>query len=51
MKVLNTAYVPQEITVNQFEHVVASISAGSGLGFTDVDLPSEGKNHNKALHI
>lgn len=51
MKLLNMAYVPQEITVNQFEHVVANISAGSGLGFTDSDLPPEGKNHNKALHI
>lgn len=51
MKLLNTAYVPHEISVNQFENVVANISAGNGLGFTDSDLPPEGKAHNKALHI
>lgn len=43
--------MPQNITVNQLEGVVASISADIGLGFTDFDLPPEGHNHNKALHI
>lgn len=28
-----------------------SISADNGLGFMDLDLPLEGHNHNKALHI
>ena len=37
--------------MNQFEHVVNNITAGNGLGFTDSDLPAEGRNHNKALHI
>lgn len=30
---------------------MASISADNGLGFTDFDLPPEGCNHNKAMHI
>src|ERR1043165_1881374 len=51
MKLLKNAFVPQEITVGQFETVCASISAGNGLGFTDFDLPPKGRNHNKALHI
>src|ERR1044072_6425831 len=51
MKLLKNSFVPQEITVGQFETVCASISAGNGLGFTDFDLPPEGHNHNKALHI
>jgi hypothetical protein len=51
MKLLKNAFVPQEITVGQFETVCASISAENGLGFTDFDLPPEGRNHNKALHI
>lgn len=51
MKLLNSAFVPQEISVNQFEGVIANITAGTGLGFTDFDLPPKGKNHNKALHI
>lgn len=37
--------------MNQFETVVANISASSCLGFNDDELPSEGRNHNKALHI
>lgn len=51
MKLLNTAYVSHEISVNQFENMVANISAGNGLGFTDFDLPPEGEAHNKELHI
>src|ERR1044072_8530376 len=51
MKLLKNAFVPQEIIVGQFETVCASRSSGNGLGFTDFDLPPEGRNHNKALHI
>lgn len=51
MKLLSTAYVPQEISVNQLEGVISSISAENGLGFTNADLLREGLNHNKALHI
>lgn len=51
MKLLSSAFMPQNITVNQLEGVVASISADNGLGFTNFDLPPEGRNHNKALHI
>ena len=51
LKLLNSAFVPHEISVNQFETVVANITAGNGLGFTDFDLPPEGRNHNNALHI
>ncbi|KAI5396366.1 hypothetical protein KIW84_062534 [Lathyrus oleraceus] len=51
LKVLNMAYVPPEITVNQLESVVSNVNASWGLGFTDNDLTPEGRNHNKALHI
>ncbi|KAI5384969.1 hypothetical protein KIW84_071820 [Lathyrus oleraceus] len=51
LKMLNLAYVPQEISVNQFEGVIANVSTRHGLGFTDLDLTPEGRNHNKALHI
>ncbi|XP_058745783.1 uncharacterized protein LOC131618617 [Vicia villosa] len=43
--------IKKKISVNQLEGVVSNINAGNGLGFTDADLPSEGRNHNKALHI
>ena len=51
MKLLKNAFVPHEITVNQFENVCVNIYAGNGLGFTDFDLPPEGPDHNKELHI
>ncbi|XP_050897519.1 uncharacterized protein LOC127104375 [Lathyrus oleraceus] len=51
MKLLSYAFVLQNITVNQLEGVVASISADNDLSFTDFDLPPEGRNHKKALHI
>ncbi|XP_058754437.1 uncharacterized protein LOC131627615 [Vicia villosa] len=51
LRLLSAAFVPPEISVNQLEGVVSNINAGNGLGFTDADLPSEGRNHNRALHI
>lgn len=51
MKLLSSAFVPQNINVNQLEWVVASIPVDNGLDFTNSDLPLEGRNHNKALHI
>ncbi|KAI5410284.1 hypothetical protein KIW84_055689 [Lathyrus oleraceus] len=51
LKMLNLAYVPQEISVNQLEGVMANVSTRHGVGFTNLDLPPEGQDHNKALHI
>ncbi|XP_050876821.1 uncharacterized protein LOC127080547 [Lathyrus oleraceus] len=51
LKVLNTAHVIQDITVDQFDDVVANITASRYLGFNKAELPPEGKAHNKALHI
>lgn len=51
MKFLRAAHVPQEISMNQFEVLVANISARSCLGFNDDELSPEGRNHNKVLHI
>lgn len=48
---LRVVHVPQEIFVCQFEGVVNNISVSRSLGFSDDELPSEGRNHNKALHI
>jgi hypothetical protein len=51
LKILRKAYVPQEITINQLETVVSNVHASHGLGFTDLDLTVDGRNHNRALHI
>ncbi|XP_058732797.1 uncharacterized protein LOC131604369 [Vicia villosa] len=51
MKILNAAHVTKDITVNQFDGMVANLTAGACLSFSDHELPSQGKEHNKALHI
>src|SRR3954463_1012799 len=51
MKILNAAHVTKDITVNQFDGMVANLTAGACLGFSDNELPLQGRSHNKALHI
>lgn len=51
VKLLKVSNVLEEISVCQFEAVVNNISASVNLGFNDEEFPSEGRNHNKALHI
>lgn len=51
MKVLNITHVMQDISVDQFDDVVANIFASRYLGFNEAKLTVEGHNYNKALHI
>ncbi|XP_058742506.1 uncharacterized protein LOC131615002 [Vicia villosa] len=51
MKILSAAHVTKDITVNQFDGMVANLTAGTCLSFSEHELPSQGKEHNKALHI
>ncbi|GAU52036.1 hypothetical protein TSUD_418760, partial [Trifolium subterraneum] len=51
LKVLNEAHVTRDITVDQFDGVVSNITASGYLGFSEDELPTEGHNHNRALHI
>ena len=51
MRILHGSHVNPEISVAQFEGVVTNISAGNCLGFSDDELPPEGRAHNKVLHI
>ena len=40
-----------DVTVDQFDHIVANITSCNNLSFYDEELPEEGRNHNLALHI
>jgi len=51
MKVLSQAYVDHDVTLGQFGNIVGNVTTCNSLGFSDEDLPTEGKNHNLALHI
>ncbi|XP_050898120.1 uncharacterized protein LOC127105008 [Lathyrus oleraceus] len=51
LRIIKKSEYKLEITVNQIETVVSSVNVSHGLGFTDLDLIVDGRNHNKALHI
>ncbi|XP_073223454.1 uncharacterized protein [Cicer arietinum] len=51
MKILNEAHVTHDITVDKFGGIINNITANNHLTFTDDELSTEGRGHNKALHI
>ncbi|XP_017428581.2 uncharacterized protein LOC108336620 [Vigna angularis] len=51
MKILSEAHVEQGISLNKFEGIVGNIVANNYLTFTDEEIPTEGRGHNKALHV
>ncbi|XP_034932830.1 uncharacterized protein [Populus alba] len=50
-KVLNEAYVPQDIEQKTMEHLVGRIHAANYLYFTEDELNAEGTGHNKPLYV
>ncbi|KAI5437496.1 hypothetical protein KIW84_023565 [Lathyrus oleraceus] len=50
-RVLKQTFVEHDVTVDQFDHIVANITSSNNLSFCDEELPEEGTNHNLALHI
>jgi hypothetical protein len=50
-KLLNEAYVPQDIEQKTMEHLVGRIHATNYLYFTADELDAEGTGHNKPLYI
>ncbi|KAI5446180.1 hypothetical protein KIW84_014147 [Lathyrus oleraceus] len=51
MRILIASHITKDITVKQFDDVIACVTTGNFLGLNDDELPPEGKIHNKALHI
>ena len=51
MKILSGAHVEQDLSLDKFEGIVSHITANNYLTFTEDEIPSEGRGHNKALHI
>ena len=51
LKFLKTAHVSQDILADQFGSYVASLTTDNGLGFSNVGLAPEGRNHNRALYV
>ncbi|RDY00090.1 hypothetical protein CR513_16778, partial [Mucuna pruriens] len=51
MKVLNEAHVAHDIMLDKFGGIVGNIVANNYLTFTEEEIPTKGKGHNRALHI
>ena len=51
VKFLKTAHVPQETSADQFGSYVTNLTTNNGMGFSDVDITPEGRNHNRALYV
>ena len=51
MKVLNEAHVAQDISVEGFEGIVNNITTNNYLTFAKEEIPTEGRGHNRALHV
>jgi len=51
MKILNRAHVERDISLDQFEGIISHITANDYLTFTEEEIPTERRGHNKALHI
>ncbi|RDX73016.1 hypothetical protein CR513_47419, partial [Mucuna pruriens] len=51
LKVLNDAYVPQDITPEKFGGIINNITTSHHLSFFKAELPTEGKSHNQPFHI
>ncbi|RDX70336.1 hypothetical protein CR513_50436, partial [Mucuna pruriens] len=51
LKVLNDAYVPQDITLEKLKGIINNITVSHHLSFSEEEVPAEGGNHNQPLHI
>ena len=51
MKVLNQAYVAHNISVDKLDHLVGNIVMDNFISFSDDEIPPDGRESTKALHI
>ena len=51
LRVLNEAHVPKDIPSERLAGIVGNVLTTSLIYFTDDELTSEGRQHNKALFI
>jgi len=51
VKVLNKAHAAQDISVEGFGGLVNNITTNNYLAFAEEEIPTEGRGHNRALHV
>ncbi|RDX73373.1 hypothetical protein CR513_47033, partial [Mucuna pruriens] len=50
-KIMNEAYVAQDITIEKFGGIVKNITTSNHLAFFEEEILVEGRGHNQPLHI
>lgn len=50
-KVLEQTYMDNNVTIDQFDGIMANITTCNNLSFSNEELPEQGRNHNLALYI
>ncbi|KAA0036947.1 uncharacterized protein E6C27_scaffold86G00270 [Cucumis melo var. makuwa] len=51
IRFLNKAHVGHDISVEKFSGIIGNITSSNSIVFTDDEIPPEGLDHTKALHI
>ena len=51
LKVLDEAYVTPTISVDGIDQLIGNITTSACIAFTDEEIPPEGRDSTKALHI
>jgi len=51
VKILNEAHVAQDISVEGFRVIINNITNNNYLTFANEEIPIEGREHNRALHV
>ena len=51
LKVLNQAYVADDISTKKLDRLVGNIAANNFISFSDDEIPTDGRGSTKALHI
>ena len=51
MKALYDTYVPTGTSSDNVAAMIHQVIRGNRISFSDEELPTEGRSHNKALHI
>ncbi|RDX61514.1 hypothetical protein CR513_60248, partial [Mucuna pruriens] len=51
LKVLNDAYVAQDIIPEKFEGIINNITTSCHISFSEDEIPVEDRGHNQPLHI
>ena len=50
-KVLEEAYVPAEMSVENLATMIGNVLGNHHISFSDEELPFEGAMHNKVMHV